>query len=103
MVEAPKPPDEERRLPALHPLNLLDTEPEERFDRITRLAQRVFGTSMATFTLVDSERQWFKSDVGAAGQEDPRSISFCSRAILDPDTTVIEDAREDARFSDNPL
>ena len=89
MKEAPKPPDEERRIGALHALNLLDTEPEERFDRITRLAQRVFGTSIATFTLVDAERQWFKSDVGAPGKEDPRSISFCSHAILDPKTTVI--------------
>ena len=103
MIEAPKPPDEERRLAALHALNLLDTEPEERFDRITRLAQRVFGTSIATFTLVDAERQWFKSDVGAPGKEDPRSISFCSHAILDPETTVIPDAREDDRFHDNPL
>src|ERR1700748_1152857 len=103
MVEAPKPPDEERRLAALHALNLLDTEPEERFDRITRLAQRVFDTQMATFTLVDAERQWFKSDVGAAGKEDPRDVSFCSHAILAPWTTVIKDAREDARFHDNPL
>jgi diguanylate cyclase (GGDEF)-like protein len=103
MIEAPKPPEEERRLAALHALNLLDTEPEERFDRITRLAQRVFGTQIATFTLVDADRQWFKSDVGAAGKEDPRSISFCSHAILDPETTVIEDARLDVRFSDNPL
>src|SRR6185503_7435910 len=55
MIAAPKPPDEERRLAALHALNLLDTEPEERFDRITRLAQRVFGTQMANFTLVDAD------------------------------------------------
>jgi diguanylate cyclase (GGDEF)-like protein len=103
MMEAPKPVDEERRLAALHALSLLDTEPEERFDRITRLAQRVFDTSIATFTLVDSDRQWFKSEVGAAGKEDPRSVSFCSHAILDPATTVIEDARDDSRFSDNPL
>jgi diguanylate cyclase (GGDEF)-like protein len=103
MVAAPKPADEERRLGALRALNLLDTDPEDRFDRITRLAQRVFGTSIATFTLVDADRQWFKSEVGAAGNENPRDISFCSHAILDPDTTVIEDARTDERFSDNPL
>jgi diguanylate cyclase (GGDEF)-like protein len=103
MMKAPTPPDEERRLGALHALNLLDTEPEERFDRITRLAQRVFGTTMATFTLIDSDRQWFKSEVGAAGKEDSRDISFCAHAILDPDTTVIEDARLDERFHDNPL
>jgi hypothetical protein len=103
MIAAPKPPDEERRLAALHALNLLDTESEERFDRITRLAQRVFGTRMATFTLVDADRQSFKSEVGAAGKEDARDISFCSHAILDPETTVIEDARLDKRFHDNPL
>src|ERR1700748_1895086 len=102
MIVPPKPPDEERRLAALHALNLLDTEPEERFDRITRLAQRVFGTSAATFSLIDADRQWFKSEVGAAGKEDPRDISFCAHAILEPDTTVIEDARSDKRFHHHP-
>jgi diguanylate cyclase (GGDEF)-like protein len=103
MLAAPKPADEERRLAALYALSLLDTEPDERFDRITRLAQRVFGASMATFTLIDADRQWFKSEVGAAGKEDPRDVSFCSHAILEPDTTVVEDARHDKRFHDNPL
>jgi diguanylate cyclase (GGDEF)-like protein len=103
MIVAPKPPDEERRLAALHTLNLLDTDSEERFDRITRLAQRVFGTSMAAFTLVDTDRQWFKSTVNIANEEDPLETGFCPHAILDPETTVVEDAREDDRFSDNPL
>lgn len=103
MISAPLPADEDRRLAALRALHLLDTDPEERFDRITRLAQRVFSTSMATFTLIDADRQWFKSEVGAKGKEDPRDISFCAHAILDPETTVIGDAREDERFRDNPL
>jgi diguanylate cyclase (GGDEF)-like protein len=104
MIAAPKPPDEERRLAALHALSLLDTEPKERFDRITRLAQRVFGTQMANFTLVDSDRQWFKSRVGAEGTEDPLDTGFCPHAILAaPATTVIADARLDERFHDNPL
>jgi diguanylate cyclase (GGDEF)-like protein len=103
MTVPPKPVDEERRLAALHALNLLDTEPEERFDRITRLAQRVFGASMATFSMIDADRQWFKSEVGAADKEDPRDISFCAHAILEPHTTVVEDARYDKRFHDNPL
>src|ERR1700761_3634679 len=103
MIEAPKPPQEERRLAALHALNLLDTEPEERFDRITRLAQRVFGAQMSAFTLVDSDRQWFKSRVNMDSPEDPLETGFCPHAILDPDTMVIPDAREDARFHDNPL
>jgi diguanylate cyclase (GGDEF)-like protein len=103
MIAAPKPPDEERRLAALHALKLLDTEPEERFDRITRLAQRVFGTQMANFTLVDSDRQWFKSRVGATGREDPLDTGFCPHAILARETTVVADARYDERFHDNPL
>ncbi len=103
MIAAPKPPDEERRLAALHALKLLDTEPEERFDRITRLAQRVFGTQMANFTLVDADRQWFKSRVGAEGEEDPLDTGFCPHAILAAETTVVADAREDERFHDNPL
>jgi len=103
MIVAPTPPDQERRLAALHALNLLDTESEERFDRITRLAQRVFGTSMANFTLVDSDRQWFKSRVGAEGAEDPLDTGFCPHAILETETTVVGDARYDKRFHDNPL
>lgn len=103
MIVPPKPPDEERRLAALHALNLLDTEPEERFDRITRLAQRVFGAQMANFTLVDADRQWFKSRVGAEGKEDPLETGFCPHAILERHTTVVPDARYDKRFHDNPL
>jgi diguanylate cyclase (GGDEF)-like protein len=103
MMQAPKPVDEERRLAALHALSLLDTEPEERFDRITRLAQRVFGTSMSAFTLVDTDRQWFKSKVNMESAEDPLETGFCPHAILRPETMVVPDAREDARFHDNPL
>ncbi len=104
MISAPKPADETRRLAALRALNILDTDPEERFDRITRLAQRLFGTSMATVTLVDSDRQWFKSTQGGEpGGENPREISFCAHAILEPETMVVADAREDERFADNPL
>jgi diguanylate cyclase (GGDEF)-like protein len=99
----PEPADEARRLAALHALNILDTAPEERFDRITRLAQRVFGASMATVSLIDSDRQWFKSAQGAHGSEDPRQISFCAHAILEPGTLVVEDAAADERFADNPL
>jgi GAF domain-containing protein len=103
VIVPPKPSDEEQRLAALHALNLLDTDPEDRFDRITRHAQRAFGASMATFTLIDAERQWFKSEVGAAGREGPRDISFCAHAIVESRTMVVEDARYDKRFHDNPL
>ncbi len=103
MLASPKPVDEERRVAALHALQILDTESEERFDRITRLAQRLFGTSMVTVSLVDSDRVWFKSALGIEGDEDLREISFCPYAILEPGTTmVVEDASADARFAANP-
>jgi diguanylate cyclase (GGDEF)-like protein len=104
MTAAAEHPEEARRLTALHALKILDTDPEERFDRITRLAQRLFGTSIATFTLVDEDRQWFKSAVGTTGKEDPRDISFCAHSILDaPAPMIVSDARVDPRFADNPL
>lgn len=103
MGAAPKPPDEERRIAALHALNILDSDAEERFDRVTRLAQRLFGTSMATVTLVDSDRVWFKSVQGYESSEDERAVSFCPHAILDPRTTmVVNDAFLDERFAENP-
>lgn len=104
MTLPPKPLDEPRRIAALHALNILDTEPEERFDRITRLAQRLFGTQMATVSLIDSERQWFKSAQGMEDPENSRDVSFCAHAILTPETTtVVPDATADERFADNPL
>ena len=103
MPAARVPADEPRRLAALQALNILDTEPEERFDRITRLAQRLFDTPMVTVTLLDTERAWFKSAQGVEGEEDLREVSFCQHAILDPETTlVVGDARLDERFADNP-
>lgn len=104
MTLPPKPLDEPRRIAALHALNILDTEPEERFDRITRLAQRLFGTQMATVSLIDRERQWFKSSQGLDEAENSRDVSFCAHAILTPETTtVVPDATADERFADNPL
>jgi diguanylate cyclase (GGDEF)-like protein len=95
-------PREEERLAALHALNILDTDREERFDRITRLAQRVFKTEAAQVTLLDRERLWFKSSQGFGGEEAKREETFCAHAILDPGTTVVPDARLDERFADNP-
>jgi diguanylate cyclase (GGDEF)-like protein len=103
MPPAAKPKDEAQRLNALHALQILDTLPEERFDRITRLAQRLFGAQIATFTLVDEDRQWFKSAVGTDNKEDPRDVSFCSHVVGDNAQMVVPDARIDPRFSDNPL
>ena len=102
MTSPKRPQDEETRLAALHSLGLLDTEAEERFDRITRLACRIFGTSMATVSLVDADRQWFKSSVGLPFPETAREDSFCAHAILDDEPLVIGDATTDYRFADNP-
>jgi diguanylate cyclase (GGDEF)-like protein/PAS domain S-box-containing protein len=95
--------DEEKRLATLRGLNVLDTPPEERFDRLTRLAQRIFDVPIAVITLVDSNRQWFKSCQGLDATETPRSISFCGHAILGNEVFVIPDAALDPRFADNPL
>lgn len=103
MLEAPIPQDDEQRLAALHSLGLLDTPPEQRFNRITRTAARLFNVPIATVTLVDQNRQWFKSRFGLFVTETPRNISFCGHAILGDDLLVIENALEDERFRDNPL
>ena len=103
MTLPPTPPEEPRRIAALHALNILDTQPEESFDRITRLAQRLFGTQMATVSLIDTDRQWFKSAQGLGEPENSRDVSFCAHAILSSETTVVPDATRDERFADNPL
>ncbi len=95
--------DEPKRLAALHNLGLLDTPAEERFDRITRLAQQYFGVKIALICLVDSDRQWFKSKQGIEANETPRDISFCGHAIQTSDVFVVEDTLLDPRFADSPL
>ncbi len=103
MLIPAQPPDEARRLQALHSLALLDTAAEERFDRITRTAVRLFGVPIALVSLVDECRQWFKSKQGLDVAETSRDISFCGHAILGPKPLVVPDARNDSRFADNPL
>ena len=88
---------------ALRALGILDTLPEQRFDRISRLAQRMFDVPIALISLVDTNRQWFKSCIGLDLEESPRSVSFCAHAILGDDALVIPDALLDPRFADNPL
>ena len=97
------PPDEHKRLAALRALGVLDSGPEERFDRLTRLARRIFQVPIALVSLVDENRQWFKSCDGLATSETPRDISFCGHAILGDGVFVIADTLQDSRFSDNPL
>lgn len=97
------PPDEDARLAELRSLNVLDTIAEERFDRLTRMAKRLFGVDVALVSLVDENRQWFKSCAGMELSETPRDISFCGHAILGDGAFVIPDALQDERFCDNPL
>lgn len=94
---------EDQRLAALHDLGILDTPPEERFDRITRLAATIFKVPMALVSLVDRERQWFKSAYGVDAAETSREVSFCSHAVSLQEILIVPDTLQDARFSDNPL
>lgn len=103
MIAAPIPVDDAERLEALRSLDLLDTAPEERFDRITRIMSLAMNVPMAYISLVDSDRQWFKSSCGLNSSQTPRNISFCGHAILSDQLMVIPDAATDERFSDNPL
>ncbi|PNM65299.1 sensor domain-containing diguanylate cyclase [Vibrio vulnificus] len=103
-MQTPEKPDNEpQRIADLHSLHILDTAAEERFDRVTRIARRLFDVPIALVSLVDEDRQWFKSCFGLNASETPRDISFCGHAILGTDTLIVEDASLDARFADNPL
>jgi diguanylate cyclase (GGDEF)-like protein len=97
------PADETDRIATLRALGVLDTPPEERFDRLTRLAKRMFGTQIALISLVDADRQWFKSCDGLDATQTSREVSFCGHAILEDEIMVVPDASLDERFRDNPL
>ncbi len=103
MMKPPVPAHEAERLAALRATGILDTPPEERFDRYTRLIRRILNTPIALVSLVDRERQWFKSRMGLDAEQTRRDISFCGHAIVQGDVLVVEDARADHRFQDNPL
>lgn len=102
-MKAPTPPDETERLEALHNLEILDTPAEVSLDRITRLVARVLDVPIALVSLVDQDRQWFKSRQGLEASETPRELAFCAHAILQTTPLVVPDAAEDARFRDNQL
>lgn len=103
MQAAPIPENDAQRVLALHSAQILDTPPEEVFDRITRLAARLLNVPIALISLVDANRQWFKSKVGLEATETPRDISFCGHALLQEQPFLINNALEDPRFADNPL
>ncbi|WP_249735262.1 GGDEF domain-containing protein [Aestuariirhabdus haliotis] len=103
MKEPAIPSNEEHRVAKLHELGVLDTPPEQRFDRLTRMAERIFNVPIALVSLIDSDRQWFKSAVGIDIKESPRQLSFCGHAILGEGLFLVPDARLDSRFADNPM
>lgn len=103
MLKPIKPHDEQTRLDTLRALKLLDSEPTERFDRIARLAKRLFGVPIALVSLVDADRQWFLSTFGIEAKETARDISFCGHAILGDEIFTVPDTALDARFNDSPL
>ena len=100
---APLPDDEAARLQALHDLEVLDTDPEPRFDQYTQMASSAFDVPIALITLVDEDRQWFKSRHGVDVAETPRDMSVCAYTILGENVFQVADAFADARFADNPL
>jgi GAF domain-containing protein len=104
-MTAPKqmPTSDGTRVAVLQKYAILDTEPEQAFDDLTLLASYVCKTPIALISLVDEDRQWFKSKVGMSVSETPREIAFCSIAIQQSDVMVVPDTLQDERFRDNPL
>ncbi len=99
----PRPMDEEERLAVLRSYRILDTDPEQQFDRIADMARRQFGVPVALVTFMDAERNFLKARGAVPDSESPRDISFCAYTILDDKVLVVPDAQEDARFKENPL
>lgn len=97
------PENEEARLKSLYMIDLLDTRDNERFERLTRIGQKLFQVPIAVINLIDRDRQWALACQGLSGREMKRDISFCAHAILHEEPLIVNDARQDKRFCDNPL
>ena len=103
LFEVPIPKNEEERVAELHDFHILDTPPDEILDSLTLLASHICETPIALITLIDSERQWFKSRVGVTISETARDISFCAHAIMTEDLCIISDLSKDKRFARHPF
>lgn len=102
MISPQIPADEKQRLAALHSYRILDSAPESDFDEVVELASSICESPISLVTLIDSDRQWFKSQKGIDGSETPREHAFCAHAIHDEDLMIVPDAWQDERFFDNP-
>ncbi|HEX8708024.1 MAG TPA: GAF domain-containing protein [Pyrinomonadaceae bacterium] len=102
-MKAPVPENEAARLRVLHEFEVLDTDPEESFDDLARLAAYICGTPIAIISLIDSDRQWFKSQLGLSERETSRDVSFCAHAITQSGPFIVRDALDDERFRSNPM
>jgi GAF domain-containing protein len=103
MKTAPIPKNEKERLEAVHRLGILDTKPEKRFDALTQEAVEKLKIPMAMVSIIDANREWFKSCAGSIQKEGERNISFCGHALLSTDIFVVGDTLKDVRFKDNPM
>jgi GAF domain-containing protein len=103
MLKAPIPNNEKERLEAVHRMAILDTNPEERFDRLTLEAADKLRVPMSMISILDSEREWFKSCFGLDQSSGDRDISFCGHALLSRGTLIVNDTSLDSRFYDNPM
>jgi len=103
MKYSPIPKNEDERLKAVYNLSILDTGKEERFDHITKEAIEKLNVPISTITILDKDREWFKSCQGLDNKEGDRAISFCGHALLASDIFIVEDTLKDSRFKDNPM
>ncbi len=103
MQKAPIPNNEEERLAAVHEMAILDTKPEERFDALTKEAIKKLKVPISMITIIDSDREWFKSCQGLDQKEGERATSFCGHALLATNIFIVEDTSKDKRFADNPM
>ncbi|MBA2733555.1 MAG: GAF domain-containing protein, partial [Acidobacteria bacterium] len=102
-MKPPIPENERARLETLRQYEILDTDPEESFNDLTRLAAYICNTPIALISLVDENRQWFKSRVGLSQEETSRDVSFCAHAIMQDGPCIVRDAFDDERFRKNPM